>query len=70
MIYIFISKAARMRVYARFSLVPSNLCCYSETTEDLQENKAHTHYTQYDYVFSCPCNKETPKIIKPLQRGG
>jgi hypothetical protein len=34
MIYIFISKAARMRVYARFSTVRSNLCCYSETAED------------------------------------
>jgi hypothetical protein len=33
---------ARMRVYARFSLVPSNLCCYSQTTEDWQETE-HTH---------------------------
>jgi hypothetical protein len=30
---------ARMRVYTRFSLVPSNLCCHSETTEDWQETK-------------------------------
>jgi hypothetical protein len=61
---------ARMRIYARFSLVPSKLCCYSETTEDLQGNKAHTHSIPSDYVFSFPCNKEIPKTSKPLQRGG
>jgi hypothetical protein len=35
---------ARMRVYARFSLVPTSLCCYSETTEDWQETN-HTQAT-------------------------
>jgi hypothetical protein len=37
---------ARMRVYAHFSLVPSNICCYYETTEDLQETK----YTQIPLI--------------------
>jgi hypothetical protein len=30
---------ARMRVYACFSLVHSNLCCHYETTEGWQETK-------------------------------
>jgi hypothetical protein len=28
---------ARMHVYARFILVPSNVCCYSETKEYFNE---------------------------------
>jgi hypothetical protein len=57
-----------MRVYACFSLVPSSLCCHSETTEDWHETK-HTQFKPYDYVLSCPCNKETPKTSKPLREG-
>jgi hypothetical protein len=59
---------ARMRVYACFYLVPSSLCCHSETTEDWQETK-HTQFKPSDYVLSCPCNKETPKTSKPIREG-
>jgi hypothetical protein len=59
---------AHMRVYALFSLVPSSLCCHSETTEDWQETKL-TQFKPSDYVFSCPCNKGTPKTSEPLREG-
>jgi hypothetical protein len=59
---------AHMRVYACFSLVPSSLCYYSETTEDWQETKL-TQFKPSNYVFSCPCNKETPRTSKPLREG-
>jgi hypothetical protein len=58
-----------MRVYACFSLVPSSLCCHSETTEDWQETKL-AQFKPSDFVFSCPCNKETPKTREPLREGG
>jgi hypothetical protein len=35
----------------------------------LAGNKEHTHSTTSDYVFSCPCNKETPKTRKALKEG-
>jgi hypothetical protein len=35
----------------------------------LAGNKSHAHYTPSDYVFSCPCNKKTPKTSKPLREG-
>jgi hypothetical protein len=59
---------ARMRVYACFSLVPSNLCCHSETAEGWQETSTYKFHPSY-YVLSCPCNKETPKTSKPLREG-
>jgi hypothetical protein len=59
---------AHMRAYACFFLVPSSVCCYSETTEDWQETKL-TQFKPSDYVFSCPCNKETPGTSEPLIEG-
>jgi hypothetical protein len=35
----------------------------------LAGNKAHANSTPSDYVFRCPCNKETPKTRKPLREG-
>jgi hypothetical protein len=73
MIYIFniqscaMHAQSRMQVYARFSLVPSNLYCYSETTDGRKQSTRKFHSS--DYVFSCRCNKETPKTIKPLKEG-
>jgi hypothetical protein len=60
---------AHMRVYACFSLVTSNLCCHSETAEDLQETKHTQMPLIWQYVLSCPCNKENPKTSKPLREG-
>jgi hypothetical protein len=35
----------------------------------LSGNKADVHSIPSDYVFGCPCNKETPKTSKPLREG-
>jgi hypothetical protein len=35
----------------------------------LAGNKAHAYSTPSDYVFSFPCNKETPKTSKPVIEG-
>jgi hypothetical protein len=60
--------SAHARLRALF-LSPLKLMLQFVTAEDWQETK-HTHPTPSDYVFSCPCNKETPKTRKPLKEGG
>jgi hypothetical protein len=35
----------------------------------LAGNKAHANSTPSDYLFSFPCNKETPRTSKPLREG-
>jgi hypothetical protein len=37
--------------------------------QNIGRKKTHAHSTPSDYVFSCPCNKETPKTRKPLREG-
>jgi hypothetical protein len=75
MIYIFISKAAscmpisaHARLRALF-LSTLKLMLSFWDNRSLAENKANAHSTSSDYVFSCPCNKETPKTSKPLRQG-
>jgi hypothetical protein len=60
---------ARMRVYARFSLVPSNLCCYSETTEDWQETK-HTHIPLHLIIYLVDhAIRKPPRLANLLEKG-
>jgi hypothetical protein len=35
----------------------------------VRKQEVGNKYIPFDYVFSCPCNKEPPRTHEPLQRG-
>jgi hypothetical protein len=60
---------AHMRVSALFSLVPSSLCCYSETTEYWQETK-HKHIPLHLIIYLVAHTTRKTQDQKTSQRAG